>query len=375
MSGASQNNTVSGASQNNPVSSLLEVENYSVAFRTEHGLAKVVDDVSFTLEAGSTLGIVGESGSGKSVLNRSIMGLISSNRQIESGSAKFDGHQLVHADRQDYWGSRIGMIFQDPMTSLNPVMRISRQIYEPLKLHLGLTGDAAEARAIDLLTKVGIPEPARRLKQYPHELSGGMRQRVMIAIALAGEPELLIADEPTTALDVTVQKYILDLLGELQADTGMAMILITHDLGVARGRTDDVLVMYGGRVMEFAPTSTLFGEMEHPYSQALLRSIPRLDQPRHTRLQPILGQPPDPVSPPTGCRFSPRCTYAQDRCVTETPEPIATGDHVWACHFPVRSDAGQQAIATNVAAGKTATGRVMLPIDTPPELVDGADAS
>ena len=202
---------------------LLQVEDYSVAFRTPRGLARVVDEVSFTLERGKTLGIVGESGSGKSVLNRSIMGLISSDRQIEDGSALFDGHQLVGQDRQPYWGKRIGMIFQDPMTSLNPVMKIGRQIFEPLKLHRNMTGQIAKDRAIELLSKVGIPEPERRLNDYPHQLSGGQRQRVMIAIALAGEPELLIADEPTTALDVTVQKQILDLLADLQADTGMSI--------------------------------------------------------------------------------------------------------------------------------------------------------
>ncbi|MEM7094134.1 MAG: ABC transporter ATP-binding protein [Actinomycetota bacterium] len=335
---------------------LLEVDHYSVAFRTPRGLARVVDDVSFTLGRGKTLGIVGESGSGKSVLNRSIMGLISSERQIENGSALFDGEQLVGRDRQPYWGRRIGMIFQDPMTSLNPVMKVQRQIFEPLKIHLGIAGDAARDRAVDLLTKVGIPEPERRLNQYPHELSGGMRQRVMIAIALAGEPELLIADEPTTALDVTVQKYILDLLGDLQTDTGMSMILITHDLGVARGRTDDVMVMYGGRAMEFAPTDSLFTNMQHPYSEALMHSIPRLDLPKHSRLTPIAGAPPDPVTPPSGCRFSPRCRYASQQCVDELPSPTGTGTHQWACFLPVGSAAGEDAWANNLAAGVTATG-------------------
>ena len=345
---------------------LLEVEGYSVAFKTPRGLARVVDDVSFSLERGHTLGIVGESGSGKSVLNRSLMGLISSNRQVESGSASFDGEQMVGRDRQPFWGARIGMIFQDPMTSLNPVMKVNRQIFEPLKLHLGLTGDAARVRAIELLTKVGIPEPARRLDQYPHELSGGMRQRVMIAIALAGEPELLIADEPTTALDVTVQKYILDLLSDLQSDTGMSMILITHDLGVARGRTDDIMVMYGGRVMEFAPTAELFERMQHPYSEALMQSIPRLDQPKHTRLTPISGAPPDPVDPPPGCRFSPRCRYAQARCVEELPQPrgkYVASTHVWSCFFPVASEEGRSALAANSETGRSAAGLAVAPAD------------
>ena len=335
---------------------LLDVNDYSVGFRTERGLAQVVDKVSFQLERGQTLGIVGESGSGKSVLNRSIMGLISSNRQIEEGSALFDGEELVGRDRQNFWGNRIGMIFQDPMTSLNPVMRIGRQLGEPLKQHLGLNKEAARVHAIELLTKVGIPEPARRLRQYPHELSGGMRQRVMIAIALAGEPELLIADEPTTALDVTVQKYILDLLSDLQSDLGMAIVLITHDLGVARGRTDEIMVMYGGRVMEKAPSEQIFSEMRHPYTEALFSAIPRVDQPKHTRLTPILGAPPDPVVPPTGCRFSPRCVYAQESCTTTLPENEGVGAHEYACFYPVGTDASAEARRINMTRGHTATG-------------------
>ena len=343
------------------MSVLLDVQGYSVGFRTERGLAQVVDGVSFQLERGKTLGIVGESGSGKSVLNRSIMGLISSNRQIEEGSAVFDGKELVGQDRQDFWGKRIGMIFQDPMTSLNPVMRIGRQLGEPLKQHLGLSKGAVRARAIELLTQVGIPEAERRLRQYPHELSGGMRQRVMIAIALAGEPELLIADEPTTALDVTVQKYILDLLGDLQTEFGMSVVLITHDLGVARGRTDDILVMYGGRVMEIAPSEELFSEMRHPYTEALFSAIPRVDQPKHTRLTPIAGSPPDPVKPPSGCRFSPRCVYAQDTCVESSPELTGSSNHQYACFFPVGSPESAQAMAINQDRGQTATGLIIQP--------------
>jgi len=342
---------------------LLDVNDYSVGFRTERGLAQVVDKVTFELHRGQTLGIVGESGSGKSVLNRSIMGLISSNRQIETGSAKFDGIELVGRDRQDFWGKRIGMIFQDPMTSLNPVMRIGRQLGEPLRQHVGLDKEAARLRAIELLTQVGIPEPERRLRQYPHELSGGMRQRVMIAIALAGEPELLIADEPTTALDVTVQKYILDLLADLQADLGMAIVLITHDLGVARGRTDDILVLYGGRVMENAPSEELFSRMSHPYTEALFSAIPRVDQPKHTRLTPIVGTPPDPVSPPDGCRFSPRCVYAQQRCTDELPESTGFGAHRYACFYPVGSDAAAEARSTNADRGHTATGLRIQPTE------------
>jgi len=335
---------------------LLDVNDYCVGFATERGRAQVIDNVSFQLERGKTLGIVGESGSGKSVLNRSIMGLISSKRHYELGSAKFDGTELVGRDRQDFWGKRIGMIFQDPMTSLNPVMRIGRQIGEPLKMHLGLDKAASQARAVELMTQVGIPEPERRLRQYPHELSGGMRQRVMIAIALAGEPELLIADEPTTALDVTVQKYILDLLNDLQSELGMSIVLITHDLGVARGRTDEIMVLYGGRVMEQSPSEQLFAEMSHPYTEALFAAIPRVDQPKHTRLNPISGSPPDPVDPPAGCRFSPRCVYAQDDCTTTLPEPVGAGSHTHSCLYPVGSAGSAQARTTNTERGHTATG-------------------
>lgn len=336
---------------------LLDVTDYQVGFRTEAGLARAVDGVSFRLGAGRTLGVVGESGSGKSVLTRSIMGLVASSRHREQGSVRFDGAELVGTDRRPLWGHRMSMIFQDPMTSLNPVMRIGKQIAEPLRLHLGLDRRDARERAVDLLDQVGIPEPARRIRQYPHELSGGMRQRAMIAIALAAEPDLVVADEPTTALDVTVQKYILDLLGELQRQRDMALVLITHDLGVARGRTDDIIVMYGGRVMEHAPTAELFSAMRHPYTEALLGSIPRLREPSHTRLRPITGSPPSIVDPPPGCRFAPRCRYAQPRCIEESP-PLGPDDdaHRHACFFPVGTDVGIDALARNVAAGHTAAG-------------------
>jgi peptide/nickel transport system ATP-binding protein len=352
---------MSGLGQPATATPLLEVSDYRVGFKTPRGLARAVDGVSFSLDRGRTLGIVGESGSGKSVLNRSIMGLVTSRRQVESGSVRFDGREIVNRDRQELWGKRISMIFQDPMTSLNPVMRVGRQIAEPLQIHHGMGKDQAQDRAIELLTQVGIPEPARRLRQYPHELSGGMRQRVMIAIALAGEPELLVADEPTTALDVTVQKYILDLLNDLQAERHMAMVLITHDLGVARGRTDEILVMYGGRVMEHADTETLFAEVRHPYTEALLSSIPRLEHNKHTRLSPIPGAPPDIVDPPPGCRFAPRCRYAQPRCTTESPELEHGGSHRYACFYPVGTDANVEALARNEAAGHTATGLQIRP--------------
>ncbi len=346
-------NPVSVGTNATPV---LEVKDYKVGFKTERGLARAVDGVNFTLGTGKTLGIVGESGSGKSVLNRSIMGLVVSSRQIEEGSVKFHGQEIVGTNRQPYWGKKMSMIFQDPMTSLNPVMKIGKQIGEPLRMHLGMDKKQAAERATELLTQVGIPEPGRRLKQYPHELSGGMRQRVMIAIALSGEPDFLVADEPTTALDVTVQKYILDLLRKLQVERNMAMTLITHDLGVARGRTDELLVMYGGRSLEQAPTETLFNNMRHPYTEALLESIPTLDHAKHTRLNPIPGSPPDIVNPPKGCRFAPRCKYAQPECVTDDPPSVVDGDHAYACFFPVGTEANQLALEKNIAAGETAVG-------------------
>jgi oligopeptide/dipeptide ABC transporter ATP-binding protein len=335
---------------------LLEVTDYHVGFRTERGLAKAVDGVTFTLDRGETLGIVGESGSGKSVLNRGIMGLVASSRQTEEGSVLFDGRELVNQDRQELWGKRISMIFQDPMTSLNPVMKVGKQVTEPLRHHLGLSKTAAVERAIELFTSVGIPSPAQRITQYPHELSGGMRQRVMIAIALAAEPDFLVADEPTTALDVTVQKYILDLLTALQAERGMAMTLITHDLGVARGRTDNIMVMYGGKIMEYAETETLFAQVRHPYTEALLASIPQLSQKKHSRLQPIPGAPPDIIEPPPGCRFAPRCAYAQERCTKEAPTIDHGGRHQYACFYPVGTAANTEAMTTNRERGHTATG-------------------
>ena len=338
---------------------LLDVRNYSVGFQTERGFAQVVDDVSFQLERGKTLGIVGESGSGKSVLNRSIMGLASTSRQVEDGSVRFDGAELVGTDRQHLWGRRIGMIFQDPMTSLNPVMRIGHQIAEPLRQHLGLARAAVRDRSIELLEMVGVAEAARRLSQFPHQLSGGLRQRVLIAIALAGAPDLLVADEPTTALDVTVQKYILDLLAEIQSELAMSIVLITHDLGVARGRTDDIMAMYGGRVMEMAPAEPLFSGMVHPYTQALFAATPRVDQPKHTRLTPIDGAPPDPLALPSGCRFSPRCLYAQPQCTEVVPAVQHWSRHRYACFYPVGTRKSDEALARNAAQGVTAAGLVI----------------
>lgn len=334
---------------------ILELTDYRVGFRTERGLAKAVDGVSLSLKRGSTLAIVGESGSGKTVLNRGVMGLLGTNI-IEGGSAKFQGKELVNKSRQKFWGTKMAMIFQDPMTSLNPVMKVGKQVSEPLRLHQGMSKKEARKRTIELFTLVGIPEPAQRFNEYPHQLSGGMRQRVMISIALAIDPDLLIADEPTTSLDVTVQKYILDLLVEIQSESDMTMVIITHDLGVARGRSDEIMVMYGGRVMEKAPAETLFQRMMHPYTEALFSSIPRLNDPKHTRLSPIEGFPPDIVDGPEGCKFAPRCKYAQDICLTTPPDETTDNNHVYSCFFPVGTDAGAQALKSNETRGFTAAG-------------------
>ena len=341
---------------------LLQVENLSTAFRTSRGILRAVDDVSFTLDKGETLGIVGESGSGKSVLVRSIMNILPRTAIIPPQTKVIlegrDTRKLSKAEAKHFWGTKIAMVFQDPMTSLNPVKKIGTQITDPLRFHLGMSKSAARTRATELLELVRIPEAAQRLNQYPHELSGGMRQRVVIAIALSCNPTLLVADEPTTALDVTVQKQILDLLETLQRDLQMAMILITHDLGVVAGRADRIAVMYAGRMVETADTPSLFRNMRHPYAEALLHSIPRLENPSHTRLDAISGRPPDMVKPPPGCRFAPRCRYAQDRCVTEPPELVTTNEpgHSFACFFPVGTPEGEAALAANLAAGMSATG-------------------
>jgi peptide/nickel transport system ATP-binding protein len=301
--------------------SLLRTENIRVTFDTPKGALLAVDDVSFTVDRGQTVAIVGESGSGKSVLVRSVMNLLGPNATVE-GSMLFEGRdirRMPRADAKHFWGEEIGMVFQDPMTSLNPTKRIGTQLAEGLRYHREMSATQARRICLDLLDQVRVSDSARRLRQYPHELSGGMRQRVVMAMALACEPKLLIADEPTTALDVTVQKKLLDLLDELRRERHMGLILITHDLGVVRGRADDIIVMYGGRVMEHARTAELFTRPLHPYTNALLRSIPRLDEPTHTRLRAIPGRPPNLISPPMGCRFGPRCSRIGQRCHDEDP--------------------------------------------------------
>src|SRR5262245_33437484 len=296
---------------------LLQVIDQRTAFATSRGLLKAVDGVSLRLERGRTLGIVGESGSGKSILARSIMRLLPPSAVIgDSSRIVLDGHELGSLSERDLRrvrGRRMAIVFQNPMMSLNPVLTIGTQIGETLTHHLGLAGAAARRRALDLLAAVGLPQPDVRIDQYPHQLSGGMRQRVAIAIALACEPELLIADEPTTALDVTIQAEILDLLQRLQRERRTAMILITHDLGVVAGRTDEVAVMYAGRIVEQAPTRTLFKAARMPYTRALLASVPRLDDGKGRRLATIDGHPPDLVRPPRGCSFGPRCCSVGDR--------------------------------------------------------------
>ena len=332
---------------------LLEVRDIVTQFATPRGLLNAVDGVSFTLERGRTLGIVGESGSGKSVLSRSVMGLLPGNA-IRSGQVTFEGREITSLSADEYralWGDEMAMIFQDPMTALNPVMKIGKQITESLRFHLDMSKQEAKETAIALLRAVKIPEAEKRFGSYPHEMSGGMRQRVVIAVALACGPKLLFADEPTTALDVTVQAQILDLLAEQQRERYMAMILVTHDLGVVAGRADEIAVMYAGRIVERAPTATLFRDMRMPYTEALLKSIPKLEQPSHTRLQIIGGRPPDLVNPPPGCRFAPGCPYAQPKCRTEAPplQEAETPGHLYRCWYPVGTEAGREALERNLA--------------------------
>ncbi len=317
---------------------ILQVRDLRTEFRTEGGVVTAVDGVSFDVDRGRTVGIVGESGSGKSVTNLSILRLVPNPPgRIAGGSILFDGQDLLalpEAAMRGIRGKRISMIFQDPMTSLNPYLRIGRQLTEVLELHEGASRADARRRSIEMLERVGIPNPSERIDRYPHEFSGGMRQRVMIAMALLCKPELLIADEPTTALDVTIQAQILDLIRSMRDELGMAVILITHDLGVVAGTTDDVIVMYAGRVVEQARTRELFREPKHPYTLGLLRSIPRLDR-DDARLTPIPGRPPDLTRLAPGCPFAPRCEFAIDLCRAERP-PLRCvghvgGEHVAAC--------------------------------------------
>ena len=314
---------------------LLEVKDLKVSFRTEDGVVKAVDGVSFTLQRGEVLGIVGESGSGKSVSMMSVMRLIIDPNAVFEGEVIYKGRDLMKLgqdEMREIRGAEIAMIFQDPMTSLNPVYRDGWQIAEQIRSHEPASKQAAHSRAVELLAAVGIPNPRVRVNDYPHQFSGGMRQRVMIAMALSCNPDLLIADEPTTALDVTIQAQILELIGRLKADFGSAVVLITHDMGVVADVADRVMVMYAGRVVERGAKSELFYDPQHPYTWGLLGSIPRLDRPKPNRLTAIRGMPPSLIHLPEGCGFGPRCPHRFDRCkqVPELTDKVGNG-HLDAC--------------------------------------------
>lgn len=317
---------------------LLEVDDLRMHFYTRDGVVKAVDGVSFTLDPGETLGVVGESGSGKSVTALTIMRLVPMPPgKLMGGDVHFKGKSLMTMDERamrDIRGDRISMIFQDPMTSLNPVYRVGQQIAEPLRIHKNMHRKEAADRAVELLGSVGIPHPAQRARDYPHQFSGGMRQRAMIAMALACDPDILIADEPTTALDVTIQAQILELMEEVQGRTNSAMILITHDLGVVAEITDKVLVMYAGRPMEVGTADDVFYRPLHPYTWGLYDSLPRHDVSEKGSLSPIMGQPPSLINMPPGCPFNPRCPYAQEVCRATSPALLTVQEgHQAACHF------------------------------------------
>ncbi len=313
---------------------LLEVQDLATQFKTPDGIVHAVNGVSFNLKEGETLGVVGESGCGKSVTMLSVLGLIPSPPgKVTSGKAFFFGQDLLKMSNEEIRhvrGAQISMVFQDPMTSLNPVLTIGRQLTEPLILHLGMSKKQAEARAVELLEMVGIPNAKERLKDYPHQYSGGMRQRVMIAMALSCNPQILIADEPTTALDVTIQAQIVDLVKRLRDELGMAIIWITHDLGVVAGIAQRVMVMYGGYIIEEAPVKDLYASPQHPYTIGLMGSLPRVDEKEHRRLFSIEGLPPVLFQKPQACPFAPRCKWAIERCWQENPplEPFSPDHHV-----------------------------------------------
>lgn len=321
---------------------LLEINNLHTYFDTKKGLIKAVNGVSLSIEEGRTLGVVGESGSGKSQTAMSILKLFENNQKIYEGEIKFEGKvisELSEKEMQKIRGNDISVIFQEPMTSLNPVFTVNRQISEVLMLHQGLNKKEAEARSIEMLKQVKIANPETVNKSYPFQLSGGMRQRVMIAMALACKPKLLIADEPTTALDVTIQAQILKLMNELKAETGTAIMFITHDLGVINQMADDVAIMYCGQVVETAPVDNIFMDSEyiHPYTEGLLTSIPRLNTKRGEKLDVIPGSVPHPLALPQGCKFAPRCKYATEKCRNEEPELKEIGpNHQIRCFFPVK---------------------------------------
>jgi peptide/nickel transport system ATP-binding protein len=318
---------------------LLEVKDLKVQFPTDDGLVKAVDGISFKIDRGETLGVVGESGSGKSVTFLTVLGLINRKAARVEGEVRFQGRNLLELppeELQDIRGSRISMIFQDPMTSLHPYYRVGEQIVEAIRTHQDVSKSEAANQAVEMLRRVGIPRPEERARQYPHEYSGGMRQRAMIAMALSLNPDLLIADEPTTALDVTVQAQILDLIARLKDEFDASVAIITHDLGVVAEHADDVMVMYAGRVAEYGARQDIYYRAHHPYTWGLLQSITRLDQPKMERLRPIQGLPPSLIFVPPGCPFHPRCPYVMDVCKVEVPPLLAEdGKHGSACHLPL----------------------------------------
>ena len=318
------------------MATLLEVKNLKTHFFTMEGVVKAVDGVSYELNEGETLGLVGESGCGKSVSALSVMRLIPDPPgKIIDGEILLDGEDILKINMEgmrEVRGAKIAMVFQEPMTSLNPVLTVERQITETLQLHMGMSKLESQRESVNLLTRVGIPDPEMRIKQYPHQFSGGMRQRVMIAMALSCNPRLIIADEPTTALDVTIQAQILDLMKSLTTELGVALIVITHNLGVVARYADRVNIMYAGKVIERGEAHEIYSNPRHPYTVGLLRSVPRLDLPRRAKLDPIEGQPPDLINLPPGCAFRERCRWAIDKCATDTPELVETSDgHLSAC--------------------------------------------
>jgi peptide/nickel transport system ATP-binding protein len=317
---------------------LLEVKDLKVHFPTEDGLVKAVDGVSFQVAPGETLGVVGESGSGKSVTFLTVMGLVGRKDARIEGQALFQGQDLLNLPKEEIRhirGDKISMVFQDPLTALNPVIKVGAQITELLQAHRKMGKKEAWDYATDLLARVGIPRPQERVKQYPHEFSGGMRQRAMIAMALALDPDLLIADEPTTALDVTVQAQILDLIDKLREEFNAAVVIVTHDLGVVAEHCDDIMVMYAGRIGEYGSADDIYYKSHHPYTWGLLQSIARIDQ-TSERLRPIKGMPPSLIYVPPGCPFHPRCPYVMDVCRTEVPPLLPSdGHHASACHLPL----------------------------------------
>jgi peptide/nickel transport system ATP-binding protein len=318
---------------------LLEVKDLKVHFPTDDGLVKAVDGISFKIDRGETLGVVGESGSGKSVTFLTVLGLINRKSARVEGQVLFQGRDLLQLspeEMQDIRGSRISMIFQDPMTSLHPYYRVGEQIVEAIRTHQSVSRSEAFQQAVEMLRRVGIPRPEDRARQYPHEYSGGMRQRAMIAMALSLNPDLLVADEPTTALDVTVQAQILELIARLKDEFDASVAIITHDLGVVAEHADDVMVMYAGKVAEYGSRRDIYYQAHHPYTWGLLQSIARLDQPKMERLRPIRGLPPSLIFVPPGCPFHPRCPYVMDVCRVEVPELLSEdGRHASACHLPL----------------------------------------